>query len=187
MVALVGLAGDDPELPRGGLPLRLKFVGSIDLPAAVFLGPVAFEQAVAQPVDQGVYLGVGVTHGVEVEVLGLERPERLGERLVVPLGQFGGAVVGDGVGRGVGSSQVGADDLDLVPTEGTGRRQRAVAGQHDVAPADDHGLLLPELGQAALDGFKVALGVPADVGRVQHQQVYIDGLDLHLQPPFFLP
>jgi len=73
--------------------------------------------------------------GSEVEAFGAEGIELAGEGVVVPIGQLGGAIVGDGEGGGVGAGKVGADDVDGFPAKGFSGGERAVAGSDDAVGA----------------------------------------------------
>ncbi len=80
-----------------------------------------------------------------VELLGLELLHELAQRLVVPLGQLGCAVVGNGVARGRDRVVVDDDAGQMRPAEPPCDLERAVArlDDHSIPPHDD-GLVLTE-------------------------------------------
>jgi hypothetical protein len=94
--------------------------------------------------------------------------EQLRQRLVVPLGQLGGTVVGDCEGRRLHLALVHHHAGQVRPAQRPRRLHAPVPGPDDHALALDHqGEPLAEARQRALDGGEVLLVVGAGVGGVE--------------------
>ena len=151
---------EDPQVAR----LRDRFVGRLGNVVEVLL---ALHRA------DGL-LGV-VGDALHLLVVEAERGEHVGRKRLefgrqpdrVPLGEFGGAVVGDREPAYVGAVEVGGDARDVGPAERPRRFERAVARDDDAVGRDDDRLLLAEAGERVRDRLEVALGVGAGVRGVE--------------------
>ena len=115
----------------------------------------------------------------------VERVEQRAEDLVVPLGEFRRAVVGDTERGRLRIVEFRSDDRDLGPAETLRRFERAVTGDDDLALIDDDRLLLSERAERVADRGEVAFVVLPRVRRVLRDRVDRNCFGLYLVGPFF--